>query len=376
LSRKIEAGLVQLTADPDSGYLRSILNALSVPVESQVGVFSKTSVQSERIGPVNPRAIFFNDSVAVAQPRGGYIEVAATDPEQGVVFYTFGRRGIYGGLGFVRSEDCLTCHVSSATLRVPGLAVGSVYPLSDGALIPDAPALVSDHRSPFNERWGGWYVTGKNGPLLHLGNRTAADGQSAKSFAEQPTRTFDSLRGVLDLSRYVTPYSDIVALMVLTHQAHMTNLLTHIGWSSRIAAYEHATGAAGRLAADAREVVDYMLFVDEALLPGKIQGTSGFAEQFAMKGPTDTRGRSLRQLDLEHRLLRYPCSYMIYSPQFDSLPGETKEAIYRRMWTILSGEDKDGKYSRLSITDRRAIVEILRDTRNGLPPYFQPASVR
>jgi hypothetical protein len=164
--------------------------------------------------------------------------------------------------------------------------------------------------------------------------------------------------------------------MVLTHQAHMTNLLTRIGWSSRIAAYEHTTGAADRLAADAREVVDYMLFVDEALLPGKIQGTSGFAEQFAIKGPSDTKGRSLRQLDLEHRLLRYPCSYMIYSPQFDSLPGETKEVIYKRMWIILSGEDKDGKYSRLSITDRRAIVEILRDTRNELPSYFQPASVK
>jgi len=156
----------------------------------------------------------------------------------------------------------------------------------------------------------------------------------------------------------------------------MTNLLTRIGWSTRIAAYEHVEGASNHLSADVRELVDYMLFVDEALLPGRIDGTSGFAQTFAVKGPMDTRGRSLRQLDLERRLLRYPCSYMIYSQQFDSLPSQVKEAIYRRMWAILSGEDKDRKYSRLSITDRTAIVEILRDTKNELPSYFQATSVK
>src|SRR5215475_4537944 len=377
LSRKIEAGAVQLIPDPESGYLPSILKALDVPVESQVAVFSRTSLQSERIGPDNPRTIFFNDSVAVAWPRGGFIELASTDPEQGIIFYTLGRRRpLSTEQSFVRSEECLTCHVSSATLRVPGLAVGSVVPLSDWDLLPDAPTLISDHCSPFGERWGGWYVTGKNEAVPHLGNRTTTNVDNFESFAVQPTRSLESLQGKFDLSRYLTPYSDIVALMVLTHQAHMTNLLTRIGWSSRIAAYEQAEGASNHLSADVRELVDYMLFVDEALLPGRIDGTSGFAQQFAVKGPMDTRGRSLRQLDLERRLLRYPCSYMIYSQQFDSLPSQVKEAIYRRMWAILSGEGKDRRYSRLSITDRTAIVEILRDTKNELPSYFQATSVK
>jgi len=265
--------------------LPSILKVLDVPVESQVAVFSQTSLQSERIGPGNPRTIFFNDSVAVAWPRGGFIELASTDPQQGIIFYTFGRkRPLSTEQSFVRSEECLTCHVSSATLRVPGLAVGSVVPLSDGSLLPDAPTLVSDHRSPFGERWGGWYVTGKNEAVRHLGNRTTTNVDNFESFAAEPTRTLESLQGKFDLSRYLTPYSDIVALMVLTHQAHMTNLLTRIGWSSRIAAYEHAEGASNHLSADVRELVDYMLFVDEALLPGRIDGTSGFAQQLRSRG--------------------------------------------------------------------------------------------
>jgi hypothetical protein len=121
----------------------------------------------------------------------------------------------------------------------------------------------------------------------------------------------------------------------------------------------------------AREVVDYMLFVDEARLAGKIEGTSGFAEAFSAIGPRDTRGRSLRQLDLTRRLMRYPCSYMIYSPAFDALPAIAKDAIYRRLWQVLSGEDKQLAYRRLSLADRQAIVAILRDTKKDLPGYFQ-----
>ena len=69
--------------------------------------------------------------------------------------------------------------------------------------------------------------------------------------------------------------------------------------------------------------------------------------------------------------MRYPCSYMIYTEAFDSLPAEAKAAIYRQMWRILSGEEKDAKYTRLSLADRQAIGEILRETKKGLPDYFQ-----
>jgi hypothetical protein len=114
-----------------------------------------------------------------------------------------------------------------------------------------------------------------------------------------------------------------------------------------------------------------MLFVDETPLAGKIEGTSGFTQKFSAEGPADARGRSLRQLDLERRLMRYPCSYMIYSQAFEALPAMAKDAVYRRMWEVLSGGDKQKPYDRLSLADRRAIVEILRDTKKDLPAYFQ-----
>ena len=59
------------------------------------------------------------------------------------------------------------------------------------------------------------------------------------------------------------------------------------------------------------ELVDYLLFVDERPLPGPVDGTSPFARVFAAGGPRDAHGRSLRQLDLHTRLMRYPCSYLI-----------------------------------------------------------------
>jgi hypothetical protein len=122
----------------------------------------------------------------------------------------------------------------------------------------------------------------------------------------------------------------------------------------------------------ARETVDYLLFIDETKLSGEIRGHSGFAERFSAGGPRDRKGRSLYELDLTRRLMKYPCSYLIYSPAFDALPRGAKEPIYRRMWEILSGQERSEKYtSALSFRDRRAIVEILRDTKKDLPPYFQ-----
>jgi hypothetical protein len=171
--------------------------------------------------------------------------------------------------------------------------------------------------------------------------------------------------------------------MVFEHQTRMTNLLTYIGWERRAAEFDaHSdTPASSSVAAPstslqdiASELVDYMLFVDEAPLAGKITGTSGFAQTFLAAGPRDSRGRSLRELDLERRLMRYPCSYMIYSPLFDALPAAAKDAIYRRLWEILSGADHQKAYSHLSLADRQAIVEILRDTKKDLPAYFQLVS--
>jgi hypothetical protein len=379
LNRKLRDGRVELTFEPVSGYLGSLLEALDVPRESQVSVFSPTSFQASRITMENPRTLFFNDTVSVGWVRTGpVVEIAAHDPRQGVVFYMLEQKE--GGTPqLTRNDDCLACHLTRDTLGVPGLVVYSVAPLADERAYRDASVI--DHRSALEDRWGGWYVTGGRA-IEHKGN-TPTEGPQARRRAPGGTPQLASLEGTFDTSGYLTPYSDVAALMVLEHQTHMTNLLTRMGWEARVAAHEARTpdlrppqaSDDDRVRATARELVDYLLFIDEAPLPGepdRLRGQSGFADAFAAAGPHDRKGRSLRDLDLGMRLMRYPCSYMIYTDAFDELPAEALDAIYERMWQILSGEERGPRYTRLSRADRQAIVEILRETKPNLPDYFQP----
>jgi hypothetical protein len=306
-----------LAFDRTYGYLPALLEALHVPIDSQIAVFSKTSIQSLRIEPSNPRVLYFNDSVAVGWVRGGFIELAAQDPTQGIRFYALQQRP---GEQIARREDCLNCHKSGRTL------LRSVTTAADGIPMGE---IDTDNRTPLDKLWGGWFVTGDTGPVATLGNAVFAN--SARH----------ELAPSLDPRGSLTWSSDIVALMVFAHQMRVMNLLAHPD--------------------NANELADALLFVDEAPLPGPIQGSSGFAEAFSATGPRDHLGRSLRQFDLQRRLMRYPCSYMIYSEAFDGLPPGTKAAVYRRMWSVLSSEKK---------VDREAVVEILRDTKPDLPSYF------
>lgn len=368
LNRKIQDGKVQLKFDRVNGYLQSVLDALQIHTESQLMVFSKTSLMKPLISPRNPRSIFFNDSVALAWVRGEpFLEIATQDRRQGVIFYTLDQ-DLADKPTFKRRDDCLTCHLSHSSLGVPGMLVRSVHTEPGGQTRRDLGDYITDHRSPMEERFGGWYVTGKIASVRHLGNAMVTDSSKPESTITAETLSLKSLDGKFDPYAYLSSHSDIAALMVFDHQMHMTNLLTRLGWEIRLATHEKRPLPLDDLA---RAVVDYLLFVDEPPLAGKVEGASGFAQKFAAEGPTDRKGRSLRQLDLNHRLVRYPCSYMIYTEAFDGLPAEAKDAIYKRMWRILAGMETGEKYARLSPSDRQAIVEILRDTKKGLPAYLQ-----
>jgi hypothetical protein len=316
--------------------LRSVLDALHVPVESQIAVFSKTSLQAPLIGPDNPRTIFFNDSVAVGWMKGGLIEIAAVDPRQGVQFYTVDPRSS-DRPRFEKGKDCLRCHVGDVTMGVAGMVVRSTYTAADGSPLLVYGGSVVDHRTPIEDRWGGWFVTAAPPTLHHLGNAVIGPQGDPKAMESLPAKT----------------NSDMAALMVFDHQMHMINLITRIGWETR--------AGMGGLAESARELVDYLLFVDEAPVRGSLIGR--FAASFGKNAPRDSKDRSLYDLDLQKRLLRYPCSYMIYSEAFDALPAEAKSAIYKRMGQVLTGSDKDKRYARLSAADRRAVLEILRETK-------------
>ena len=369
LNEKLAAGSTTLAYERGSGYLRAVLNALAIPVESQIATFAKSSVQLPIISPANPRTLFFNDSVIVGWPRGGFIEAAAIDPQLGVEFYILNQQES-AAPRFERGRGCVSCHLSSeATLDIPGLLLRSQAALANGQTMRQLGSEVVDHRLPLSKRWGGWYVTGRNVGVASLGNVMLSPPVETDAAVEPQTIALTTLRGKFDTDTYLSPYSDVTALMVFDHQVRMTNLLARMSWEARAA--EGRADAAMLVDAVAREIVDYMLFVDEAPLTGRVEGSSGFAEWFSAQGPADAHGRSLRQLDLNERLLRYRCSYMIYSDAFDGLPRTAREAIYRRMYAVLSGQDQTPRYARLTATDRRTIIEILRDTKSGLPDYFR-----
>lgn len=371
LKHKVEAGHLRLRFDAQKGYLPAVLEALNVPVESQMAVFSKTSLQEARIQPSNPRTIFFNDSAMVAWVRGGFIEMIGVDPQQGPIFYTLEQQSA-ATPNIVRRDDCLSCHSSEATLDVPGLFARSFYTLPDGSPKLILGGNTTDHRSPLGERWGGWYVTGSVENARHMGNAMLTDPDHPERMITRDTLHVASLEHRFDTSAYLSRFSDITALLVFDHQIYMTDLITRVGWDVRRGLHDKIPRAdlAALLRESANEFVDYLLFIDEAPLPGAVHGSSGFAAKFGAQGPRDSRGRSLRDFDLHTRLFRYPCSYMIYSRAFDGLPVPAKNAIYARMWQILSGQEKGSRYGRLSLADRQAIVSILRNTKPDLPNYF------
>lgn len=372
LAERLAKGTAKLQFADTSGYLQSVLEALQVPVESQTLVFSQTSFQGPKINIQNPRALYFNDAVAVGWVRGGDIlEITAVDPRQGVLFYQLDQTPAETPR-ITRNDDCLACHLSWETLGVPGLTVHSVHPLPDEKSYVNG--YTTNHVSPLEQRWGGWFVTGNHGGARHMGNIPVMPADKGRSKLRTPLAALKSVEGLFDLKGYPTAYSDVVALMVLDHQAHMTNLITRAGWEARLAEAEPGRDAELRVREAAAELADYMLFVYEAPLAGPVHGSSGFAAAFAATGPKDPQGRSLREFDLRRRLFRYPCSYMIYSEAFDALPGAARDAVYARLWEVLSGRDKQPRYGHLSAGDRKAVVDILRATKKNLPPYFQPLS--
>jgi hypothetical protein len=367
LQRQIDAGAVTLEFDGQHGYLSSVLRALKVPVSSQGLVFSKTSLQLDRIAPWTPRAVYFNDDVYVGWVQNGPImEVATADPKLGAVFYTLDQRQTDHPVFERQSRTCLICHDSAAvTGGVPGFIMRSIYADRYGYAIPNARENVTTDQTPLAQRWGGWYVSGNVGDQRHMGNVIApvtaheisnvASYESKVDLAAKANVT--DLSGFFNTKPYLSPHSDAVALMVLAHQTHIHNLITRAGYAARSGSPDQQIlGAADRLAKG-------LLLAKETALTAPVAGTSSFAKEFAAQGPRDHEGRSLRDLDLDQRLFRYSLSYMIYTESFDALPSIVKDRVYARVKAVLSGTDTSGDFGDPSPEDRQAILEILEDTK-------------
>jgi hypothetical protein len=385
LQKRIDAGQVKLVHDGTAhGYLKSVLKELDIPVSSQTLVFSKTSFQYPKISPEHPRALYFNDDIYIGVVHEGKeVEVVSFDKQQGAIFFILHEQKAEQPR-FERAElDCTQCHIAAGTRGVPGVFLRSVHPSPTGTLVPGAKSFISDQDSPINERWGGWYVTGSL-TARSLANAVAADGATGKLPPLAP------LAKGFEAANYLTPTSDQVAMLVLAHQTQMHNLITLVNYRTRIALHALAGGKPTDAAAatpprgtalpdetrqqfvkPAEQLLRYLLFANEQALPDldpkQVIAASAFAREFAARGLRDARGRSLRDFDLATRTFRYPCSYLIYSDAFDALPAPAKDYVYHRLLEVLSGKDDSGDFDALSAEDRRAILEILLETKPGLP---------
>ncbi len=379
LASKLESGDKKLDYDKTFGYLKSVLKALDVPVSSQTLVFSKTSLQLQKISPRRPRSLYFNDEVYVGFcQQGDVLEFAATDAKQGATFYTLEQLDD-GKPKIVRDRGvCLSCHASNRTQNVPGYLVRSVFTDVAGQPKLGSKTFTTDHTSDIKDRWGGWYVTGQHGSMRHMGNTLSKGGES----------DFDRDAGAneVDLTRrfrsesYLSHHSDIVALMVLEHQTQMHNAIAAANYETRQAIYQShqmndiltrpkdylSDSAKRRITASADRVLKYLLMCDEFRLTDTVSGSTQFAEEFAARGKKDSKGRSLRDFDLKTRLFKYPCSYLIDSDAFSGLPNEVLSEVIPRLIAILEGRDKSKEYAHLSPEIRRDIMEILRETEPQL----------
>ena len=390
LRQRLADRSVRLEYEPKRGFLTSLLKELRVPVTSQALVFSKTSSQRDQTSPHTPRAIYFSDDVAVGWvPGGQFIDIASVDPSRGPIFYTLSQSADTSPR-FARGTDCMQCHLGSKTLNVPGLLVRSFYTASDGTPLGKVDGFLSGHNSSLRDRWGGWYVTGTHAREFHLGNIFATNFDSPQQLDISAGANLADLRERFDTRAYLSPASDIVALLVLEHQVRMQNLITLAHYETRYALDEQAgpavadkdnpvtdlTGLAQERVARAGErLLEYMLFRDEAPVKGPIKGTTAFAEEFQLLGPRDSKGRSLRELELTHRLFRYPCSFLIYSPSFDTLPQEMKTYLWQRLEQILTGKDNGRTYSDMAIQDRQDVMEILRNTKQEFAQWVRTHEV-
>ena len=360
LQSGLDRGAIQLSYDKDKGgYLPALMQHLGIPASSQILVGSKTSLQRERISPNRPRAILFNDDIYLGYvPGSKVIELSVADPIMGGVFYTL--EASESGEPIMKSpQQCLECHASSKTMGVPGHLVRSFRTDARGQLDLSSDGGLITHRTPFSQRWGGYFVTGMAGPPDHRGNQFGGSSNP---------HLIETLEPRISLADYPGEHSDIVALMILDHQTHLHNFIARLHHEARMAMQTY--GHIRYLRHKVDSLVDALLFANEAPITRAIKGSSGFSQWFETQGVQDPQGRSLRQLDLHTRMMRYPCSYLIHSQAFKSLPDPVYDATLKALWEVLTGQTRRQKLNHLTLSLRREIHEILEATLHPKPEYW------
>jgi hypothetical protein len=368
LQQRMDRGEVELQFNQGRGYLDSVLRTLELYSSTQLLVFSKTSLQVGLISSSTPRAIYFNDQVYVAWVQGSNVlEIASMDPNLGPVFYTLSQQET-GRPTFARQmHQCVRCHDSYSLTGggTPRFMMSSGYTGQQGQLVSHESHIMTTSRTPIRNRWGGWFVTGNHGEQLHLGNVLVENAADLQPENLTKTVNISSVSHLTDTEPYLTPYSDIVALLIVEHQIEVQNLITRLNYYARTA-LENATWdspeAQGEIESLSNELLHSLFMVGQPALSSPVVGVSGFTGMFNDIGPKDSRGRSLRELDLTDRLFKYPFSYLVYSEAFEALPQQVKVDLFAAIGDVLLGRDKSPEFEHLTAQDKLAIIEILNET--------------
>lgn len=357
LQSRVQSGAVKLEYEPQHGYLKSLLRELKIDPATQTLVFAKNSMQGSFISTETPRALYFNDSVYVGWiPNAPLIEVMSIDPVKGIRFYSFPNvkpTASNAALRFHKeTTNCEPCHSRRSFTGTPRLFATSVYAAPSGYPRIFSPEIDVRPSTPIEKRWGGWYVTGSHGKLRHMGNEPAEGTDEAYRIDTNRGANVMKLDDYFDPVGYLTPHSDIVALMVMEQQMHVQNILSATGIAVRQA---QASGTS--VEEECNELVEALVLAGETKFTSPIAGTSRFSEVWQARGP-------LYKLDLNQRLSRYACSPLIYSDSFRALPVAAKNYIYRQ---ISEGLGSGTLRPDLTDPEREATLRILRDTIPAFP---------
>lgn len=365
MNQRLKEKTQKLVYDSEWGYLRSVLKSLNIPESSQLMVFSKTALNPRLIKPTNPRVVYFNDDVYVGWvPGARAMELASVDPLRGSIFFELDAKAATQPQ-FVRTEQCLSCHGGSSSLRIPGLLVRSFLTDLHGRPISGYSQI--SHDKMLSKRWGGWYVTGTHADMVHLGNLFGKEAIEESKADPAYRANLEHIDPFVDTSKYLTPHSDLVAHLILDHQVHGHNLITRVSMEEQL-----------RLKSDVEDrLLRYLLFLDEAELAGPLKGTTEYRTWFEKQGKRDSHGRSLKDFDLKTRLFRFRLSYLIYTDSFSKMPAPARLRILREIYSFLNATDAeleqvwDVKPADFPLQERQAIVQIIAETLGNLPEFWK-----
>lgn len=354
----------------EKDYLLSLLNLFSISPHSQLLVFSTTSLQLNRISPSNPRAIYFSEDVYLGYVPGGQIEIIGIDPYLGAIPYIFNLpdKNAPTHPKIYRSKRCMNCHASNDIGGIPGLLISSVIPAPGGGTIDVFRKRNFGHSVSYNERFGGWHITGPH-PF------TNSWANSIGSMQEEQIKKIDNPPGAFfGWEKYLTNSSEIIPHLILEHQVGFTNLCISISYKFREISNPNKNLSNQKIKdfieSEAQSLLSYILFKDEPPFPqNQIDKNSKYINDFQKGNNSLKIVHSLRKLNLETRLFENRCSYMLFSNSFKGLPVQIKDHLIPKLHFILTSnsEEVPEEFSYLGVAEKERIHKTLSNLLQEYP---------